>query len=412
MKRIVFFLVIILVIGGLLFWLVENNDGSVLISTQHYVVQFSLWVALIMLVVGVVVLRLLYSTLRALLVPGMTMLAGRQRRRHARWRQQNNQGLLALAEGRWDVARRDLLKTADKLDDSTGLISYIAAANAAAEKGEIEEALATLKLAEQCDTDNIFTVSVTRARILVEAKRYQEAVTQLVGLQAQDTHHPFVLGLLAEAYSETGAWDKLERLLPDLERSKVLHKQAALDCQVRIRSAQLQQLSQSQLSSAEMLKELEQLWSRTQKPVKAVAEVVGEYVRALAASGELDAAESVLRKAISKNWDNGLALQYGNLLTNDPVKQLISAESWLRHQPDNAALLLALGRLCKRNKLWGKGRDYLEASLTLDNRPETCAELATVLIQLGEEQQSVQLFKRGLLASLGLDEELMVAPAK
>ncbi|MBV1931911.1 MAG: hypothetical protein KUG71_09355, partial [Porticoccaceae bacterium] len=295
---------------------------------------------------------------------------------------------------------------------STGLISYIAAANAAAKKGETEDALATLKLVEESDTDNIFTVSVTRARILVEAKRYQEAVTQLAGLHAQDTHHPFVLGLLAEAYTETEAWDKLEKLLPDLERSKVLDKQAGLDCQAGIRSAQLEQLSQSQQSNDEMLKELEQLWSRTQKPVKAVAEVVGGYVKALAASGELAAAESVLRKAISKNWDNGLALQYGNLLGNDPVKQLISAESWLRHQPDNAALLLALGRLCKRNKLWGKGRDYLEASLKLDNRPETCAELAIVLTQLGEEQQSVQLFKRGLLTSLGLDEELMVAPAK
>lgn len=412
MKRSIFFLVIILVTGGLLFWLVKNNDGSVLISTQHYVVQFSLWIALFMLVVGILVLRLLYGTLRALLTPGVAMLRDRQQRRQARWREQNNHGLLALAEGRWDVAQRDLLKTADKLDGSTRLISYVAAANAAAAKGETEEALATLKLAAQADTDDTFVIGVTRARILVAAKRHQEAVTQLAGLHSQNSHHPFVLALLAEAYGEMGGWDQVEKLLPDLERSKVLDKQAVLDYQVRIRAAQLQQLSQSQQSNAEKLKQLEQLWARTERRVKAVAQVTGEYVKALAASGEPEAAESVLRKAINKNWDNGLALQYGNLVTNDPLKQLISAEGWLRYQPDNADLLLALGRLCKRGKLWGKGRDYLEASLKLDNRPETCAELATVLTQLGEVQQSVKLFRRGLLASLGLDEGLVVAPAK
>ena len=90
----------------------------------------------------------------------------------------------------------------------------------------------------------------------------------------------------------------------------------------------------------------------------------------------------------------------------DPVKQLTVAEGWLRAQPKNPKLLLALGRLCKRNKLWGKGRDYLEASLNIENNPQTCAELAEVMEQLGEKDKSTQLFQRGLLCSLGMTKSL------
>ncbi|MDG6404676.1 hypothetical protein QCD79_33735, partial [Pseudomonas quasicaspiana] len=38
-----------------------------------------------------------------------------------------------------------------------------------------------------------------------------------------------------------------------------------------------------------------------------------------------------------------------------------------------------------QSSLWGKARDYLETSLRLQRNPETCAELARLLGQLGEQ---------------------------
>jgi HemY protein len=57
--------------------------------------------------------------------------------------------------------------------------------------------------------------------------------------------------------------------------------------------------------------------------------------------------------------------------------------------------------------LWGKARDYLESSLRVQRNPETCAELARLLAQLGDTQRSNQLFQEGLGM---LDERLLAAP--
>ncbi|WP_442957724.1 heme biosynthesis protein HemY, partial [Polaromonas sp.] len=64
--------------------------------------------------------------------------------------------------------------------------------------------------------------------------------------------------------------------------------------------------------------------------------------------------------------------------------------------PKDADLLLTLGRLCVQNQLWGKAKEYFESSLVFQRHPETCAELARLLTQLGEVERSNRLFQEGL----------------
>ncbi|MBO6278572.1 MAG: heme biosynthesis protein HemY, partial [Pseudomonas sp.] len=54
-----------------------------------------------------------------------------------------------------------------------------------------------------------------------------------------------------------------------------------------------------------------------------------------------------------------------------------------------------------------KARDYLESSLKVERNPETCAELARLLAQLGDTGRSNQLFQEGLNL---LDERLLASP--
>jgi hypothetical protein len=55
---------------------------------------------------------------------------------------------------------------------------------------------------------------------------------------------------------------------------------------------------------------------------------------------------------------------------DDPARQLQTAEGWLKDHPQDASLLLTLGRLSLQNRLWGKARDYLESSLRMERNPE------------------------------------------
>jgi len=96
---------------------------------------------------------------------------------------------------------------------------------------------------------------------------------------------------------------------------------------------------------------------------------------------------------------------YGRIPGDKADEQLIMAENWLKERPNNPQLMLALGRLSLRNELWGKAREYLEASLRLQRTRETAAELCRLNAHLGDYEQSVKLLRQGvLLENAGLPE--------
>jgi HemY protein len=82
--------------------------------------------------------------------------------------------------------------------------------------------------------------------------------------------------------------------------------------------------------------------------------------------------------------------------SSSSAKQLTSAESWLKKHSTNPVLLFTLGRLCLRNKLWGKARSYLEASISIDPSAYAYRELGALLETMGEPDKALTCFKAGL----------------
>lgn len=58
------------------------------------------------------------------------------------------------------------------------------------------------------------------------------------------------------------------------------------------------------------------------------------------------------------------------------MSRIAQAERWLQQRPEDAGLLLALGRMCVRQRLWGKAQSYLEASLAVEDSQAGHLELA------------------------------------
>ena len=79
---------------------------------------------------------------------------------------------------------------------------------------------------------------------------------------------------------------------------------------------------------------------------------------------------------------------YGKLSGGEQTARIARAESWLRRHPDDAGLLLALGRMCFRQKLWGKAQSYLEASLSLEPGQAAHLELAHLFDQLERPEEA------------------------
>ncbi|MFI7867497.1 heme biosynthesis HemY N-terminal domain-containing protein [Ectopseudomonas khazarica] len=399
MKRLIWLLLLLAVAVGLylLSLAIEADRGYVLFTYKGFRYQSGLWAFLGLLLAVVLVYYLGKWLLRLLL--SSTRLANPWSRLHRnrRVRLASEQGMLDLAEGRWARAQRQLTRAAEA--DSQPLMFYLGAARAANKLGQHEQSDALLEQALNRQPQAELAIALTHAELQRSRGDMDAALDTLQAMHERHPGHHLVLRQLQRLYLQRQDWSALLGLLPELRKEKALPA-AELDeleretWRGRLGEAGLAGQGQGETA----LQPLTQAWQQLSAPLRQEPELIAAYVEQLRRLGAQEEAEEVLRSALKRGYDSRLARFYGVLRGADPARQLQTAELWLKQHPQDPALLLTLGRLCLQNQLWGKARDYFESSLKLERHPETCAELARLLAQLGELERSNQL----LLESLGL----------
>ncbi|WP_417702280.1 heme biosynthesis HemY N-terminal domain-containing protein [Pseudomonas sp.] len=399
MRRLIWLLLLLAVAAGLylLSLAIEADRGYVLFAYRSFRYQSGLWAFLGLLVVVVLLYYLIKWTLRLLL--SSTRLANPWSRLHRnrRVRLASEQGMLDLAEGRWARAQRQLTRAAEA--DSRPLMYYLGAARAASKLGDHEQSDALLERALNKQPQAELAIALTHAELQRKRGDTDAALQTLQVMRERHPGHHLVLRQLQRLYLQRQDWSALLGLLPELRKEKALPA-AELDeleretWRGRLAAAGLAGQGHGETA----LQPLTQAWQQLSAPLRQEPELIATYVEQLRRLGAQEEAEEVLRSALKRGYDSRLARFYGVLRGADPARQLQTAELWLKQHPQDPALLLSLGRLCLQNQLWGKARDYFETSLKIERHPETCAELARLLAQLGELERSNQL----LLESLGL----------
>lgn len=396
-----------LIIGTGLSLGLQYDLGYIRISLGNYLVETNFWVGLAVLVAVVVVIVLIINLLRRMR-HGSGLLAGwvsRGKERRARRRTTN--GLLALAEGNWPRARKMLTSAADNAD--TPLINYLAAAQAAFECGDHEAEDELLRKAFESTPGSDMAVGITQAQLQLAGNRLEQALATLVRLRKQSPHHPFVLKLLKTTYLRLEDWRELSKLLPELRKRNVLSESERGELQRQVwhnlleRAAEDCRREQKQNPDAS-LEPITRLWDELPGFLRKDEETIGDYARLLADLGDEVQTETLLRKVLHNHWSDDLVNLYGRIEGRKADEQLLTAEQWLKDRPNNAELLLALGRLSLRNELWGKAREYFETSLGLRRSREALAELSRLNTHMGNEEASIKLMMQGLAKDNGLPE--------
>ena len=157
------------------------------------------------------------------------------------------------------------------------------------------------------------------------------------------------------------------------------------------------------MSELDQQAQLQGLWDLVPKGLRKAPEMVCAYADALEQVNEAGVVQSLLIKALNNEWQPELLERFGLLLGAAPEKQLMLAEKWLLSHPDDADLLLALGRICRRLEFYGKSRDYLVAAVGLNSCPQAYLELAELLSTMGDEAGSGEMYRNGLLVGLALE---------
>lgn len=388
-------LIWILVSGALatgLTLLARLNTGYVLVALPGHRVELSLNFALVLMVLGFVlgylVIRLLVTAVE---------LPGRVARFRAARRREIAHGTLveALREffaGRYARAE----KTANRAvaQGEPGDLGAIIAAHAAhelREPGRRDAYLAQLT-ADPARPDAAAAISA--AQMMLDERRPEDALAALAVLPSK---HTAALRLELRARQRIGQWDEAPALIDRLEKRNVFSAEQA-DAERRHAWRQLIQRKAGDAAG------LGAIWKRVPERYRRDTVVAGAAAAAFLGLGRDAEAAAIIERSLEGEWDGALVNLYGECGGAGALRQIEQAERWLKMHRTDAALLLALGRLCARQQLWGKAQSYLEASVALE--PTYAAHLE--LAQLHERLEHADAARAHHGASL----ELAVAQLK
>jgi HemY protein len=389
MKLVVTITVTLVIAVGLA--LVSMEDpGYVVLSRDPYVVRMPMLLFVLGIFLVFVVLYLLFN-----LIAGLFRAPGK----YQKWRTHSNentahnntmQGYAGLIEGNWASAETALLK---KLDyNRNPMMNYLGAAYAAQQQGHLARRNRYLDEALAKFPRQHLSINLTRARLHYQAGEVSESRDYLENLRKSAPKSRPVTKLLAYVYQELGDWNSLVELMPALKKLKAfppeeleLREQAAYD---------------SLISSPALLQGEPDRPALTWKSLPASRKknpiVIGSYVKQLARSGDLKEAETVLRRALNKQYNSELVYLYGKIESPFVEYQIQLAESFTKNHGDDPELILALARLYRYSNDLPKSRELYNRAIKAGARDEVFADMASLLEQMGETDAAIEFYRKSL----------------
>jgi len=393
MVKFLFKLLLLIILALAVVLLVREEPGFVMLRYLDWTVETSLAFALVVLIVVTIALLYALRFLRGLWRLPRSMASRSESRRYDRSRRQLNQGLIDLAEGRFEQAETHFMRLVDSSESP--LVHYLSAARAAQLQGKHDARDNYLKDAHEANPEAELAIGVTQAELQLAHHQTEQALATLSHLHSIAPRHDYVTMLLARVYFELEDWQALVDILPDVRRKKLLKPARLHEMELAGYSGELERAASSQQS-------FEQAWGKLPKALQSDPAMMRIYLDLMARQRwSSNNAEQLVIKSLEKQWDDALIEAYGRFESRDPAAQLTRAEKWLDEYGHNEALLLALGRISMRARLWGKAQGYLEASIGAKATPAACLVLAELFEQhLQQPDKAARFYQQGLKISL------------
>ncbi len=358
------------------------DPGYVIINFRGYVIEMSVPVLLglaVLLVFAVWLIRKIVLAPRRL-----GEAAGRYRA--VRSGQKLTRGMIAVAEGNLARGEKMLARAASTSDSP--LFNYLQAARAAHLQGRDERRDEWLRLAYKETPEAANAVLLTQAEFQIERGQNEQALATLRRVDENSKDHAHALSMIGRLYFELEDWDSLAELLPRLRKNKQLDTETLDTWTIRVH--------REALDRAVDTLAVETAWKAVARPHKSDLSLLEAYYSGLMRAGDHDRVEKELAATLRSTWRGPLVRLFGLVESSDTTRQLKRAEGWLKNHEDDPDLLLTAARLCLRNELWGKARSYLETVLTLRPTPEAYQEYGGLLDQMGESDAAANAYRDGL----------------
>ena len=367
------------------------NEGYVLLVFPTFRAEVSLNLVIVVLFASFIAL---YVASRALSV---TFGLSRRVRDFQQRRLRDQAGMVfqdavrLLFEGRFGQALKKASQ-AHAAGTAPGLSALIAA-RAAQRMRESAKQQGWMARAKQDDPRTEAATLMLEAEMMNEARDFNAALLALDRLQVKQGRHIAALRLELRARQGAGDWDGVLKLARQLVKRDALPVEVVSEITTQAHLANIAQRSPDQGRLSSYLRSLPEN-ERCNRVAVAAA-------KALVAQGAEAEAQKLIEAALDSSqddtWAPELVAIYGRLQDGGLTARIAKAEAWLRRHPDDARILIALGRMCFRKRLWGKAQSYLEASLAVEVTQEAHLELARLCDQLERTEQANKHYRASAL---------------
>lgn len=384
---------LVLMVAAIVTSFAMNEAGYVLLAIGGTSIEMPLLDFVILLVAALLVLFLVGRFLLSILRAPRKLGEKRQASKKAQSRKGLMKGLIEMAGGDWQHAERSVLKNVT--NSETPLLNYLVAAHAAQQQNNTKGRDDYLRKAIVSDPKAEIAVGLTQVELQIRQKQYEEALATLQHLEQLSPRHKLVKKQKGRLLYKLKDWKQLSELLPSLRKTGALSAEELGEMERVAIRARLQQVCATEDPDA-----VKQFWQNLPAGLRERPEVVSVYVAQLESSDKHDEAESVITTVLEKQLDERLLCQLSRIPVKNPTATLSKMESWLQQQPDNPALLMAMGRVCLQDKLWGKARSLLSQSIARRPTAEAYQALALLCEETDEPDEAMAAYKSGLNLSL------------
>lgn len=358
------------------------NDGYVLLVLPPWRVELSLNLMILLQFAGVTLVYLFLRLISHALNLPQAVREYRARRQRGQAERALGNALRLSFEGRYGHALRSAA-SAHEAGYAPALSALVAARSAHALRDH-ERASYWLEQAAQHElTDDTTRIArlMTDAELNLDAHRYAEALGALNVLAAGGQRHIAALRLALRAQQALGDWREALRLVRQLEKHRALSAEQAAPLKMKAYQEILRSLS---LDAGAIVS----YWRDIPAAERHSPRLVAEAARFLIEAEDCQNAQRIIEDALDEEWDSSLLAVYAECRKGDVLGRIAQAEGWLKQQARDTQLLLALGRLCRQQQLWGKAQSYLEASLSIEATRLAHLELGALFDRLERRDEA------------------------
>ena len=366
------------------------NEGYVLLVLPPWRAEVSLNLFVLAAIAGFFVIYLLARAVSHTLALPRAVAQFRQRRNQEKAALALRDAWRLLQEGRYGHAMRCAEKA--RPDHAGAGMLALAGWRAAHALRDAERSAQWALRVRAHDTSGLQAARLmTEAEFALEDRRFDDARDALQQYAALEGRHIAAMRLSVRAEQGLGNWREVARLVRQMEKHQALTAEQAAPIRSRAVREALHGLRDDPAG-------LMRYWRELDDGDRAEPSLALETARALAAAGDSRESRRVIEDALDDGWDAGLVLAYGECgqagePAGDVLGRIAQAEKWLQRMPRDGVLLLTLGRLCRRQQLWGKARSYLEAALAIAPSRIAHVELAQLLDQLEESALAARHYR-------------------